>query len=385
VRRAGGRIRVTAQLIAAADGAHVWSERYDRELSDIFAVQDEISSAIAGALRLKLSGAAPSPPRYKPKLEAYEAYLKAKHQVAKVTPESLELSKASYERAIALDPAFGLAHVGVGYYWLTITMFGLCPPRDGVPAARAAVRRALEIDASIPEAHALLGYLAAYYDRDFEASERHFSAPLAKQAGLPIVRPVYSALEFFRGNVAQAIALAERAIEEDPLEVWPRMNLHAYLQAADRDRDAYEQTLKVLALDPNLVVARVSHAHFHAVWGERREALAAAREVHAVGPWYPDAIATLAAVLRVTGDDEESRGLYQSLGSGTEPGSARAQAVYYLLCGDVEAGADWAEKAIAERDHSIMYYMRFAVATALRASRRWPAIARMINLPSGKD
>jgi len=382
VRRAGGRIRVTAQLIAAADGGHVWSERYDRELSDIFAVQDEIAAAITGALRLKLSGQAPSAARYRPALPAYEAVLKAKHHVAKVTPESLELSKACYESAIALDPAYGLAHVGVGFYWLTLTMFGQCPPHDGVASARSAVLRALQIDRSIPEAHALLGYLAAFYDRDWEAAERHFEAPMAKQAGLPIIRPVYSALEFFRGNVAQAIALAERAIEEDPLEVWPRMNLHAYLQAAGRDRDAYEQTLKVLELDGNLVVARVSIAHFHAAWGERREAVAAARQAHAVGPWYPDAIATLAAVLRWAGDEEESRALYRSLGSGKDAGDARAQAVYYLLCGDVETGADWAEKAVAEHDHSILYYLRFVIAKGLRASGRWPKIARMLNLPT---
>ena len=94
VRRAGARIRVTAQLIAAVDGGQVWSERYDRELTDIFAVQDEISAAITGALRLKLSGQAAAPQRYMPKLPAYDAYLKAKHHLAKVTPESMELCEA---------------------------------------------------------------------------------------------------------------------------------------------------------------------------------------------------------------------------------------------------------------------------------------------------
>ena len=87
-------------------------------------------------------------------------------------------------------------------------------------------------------------------------------------------------------------------IEADPLEVWPRMNLHAYLQAAGQDREAYAQAKRVLELDENLVVARVSITHFHADWGELPEAVAAARKAYAVGPWYPDAVATLAALLR---------------------------------------------------------------------------------------
>ena len=380
VRRAGSRIRVTAQLIAAVDGGQVWSERYDRELTDIFAVQDEISAAITGALRLKLSGAAAAPQRYMPTLPAYDAYLKAKHHLAKVTPESLELAKRCYESAIELDPAFALAHVGLASYWQTMTIFGQCPPHRSVPTARAAIQRAMQIDASLPEAHALSGYLTAFYDLDWEAVERHFAFPMAQQVGNAIVRPMYGGVLFQRGHAEQAIALAERAIEEDPLEVWPRMNLHAYLQAAGRDKDAYAQAKKVLELDPNLVVARVSVAHFHAVWGEMPEAVAAARLAREVGPWYPDAIATLAAVLKVSGEESEARALYQLLGTGKEFGDARAQAVYYLLCGDVETGADWTEKAIAERDHSMMYYVRFVISKGLRASSRWPAIARMMNL-----
>ena len=109
VRRSGNRIRVTAQLITAADGSHLWSERYDREMADVFAVQDEISAAIAGALHAKLSPQPAAKPRYTPKLPAYEALLKARHFHWKVTPESMEQAKEFYEQAIALDPQYALA------------------------------------------------------------------------------------------------------------------------------------------------------------------------------------------------------------------------------------------------------------------------------------
>jgi TolB-like protein/Tfp pilus assembly protein PilF len=381
VRRAGARIRVTTQLIAAADGGHVWSERYDRELSDIFAVQDEISGAITGALRVKLSGEA-TPERYKPKLPAYEAYLKGRHHLAKVTPESMELARRCYESAIELDPEFGLAHVGIGFYWLTLTIFGGCPAREAVPAARAAIQRAMQTDRSIPEAHALLGFLTALYDLDWAVAERQFEFPMARQAGFAIIRPLYGGLQFFRGNYEAAIELAERAIEEDPLEVWPRMNLHAYLQAVGRDRESYEHAMKVLELDPNLVVARMSIAHFHADWGQLPEALAAARQGYATAPWYPDATATLAALLKRSGEEAESRALYESLGSGEDAGSVRARALYYLLCGEIDDAADCVEKGIELRDNSTMYYLRFVISKPLRASARWPRIARLLNLPA---
>jgi hypothetical protein len=204
---------------------------------------------------------------------------------------------------------------------------------------------------------------------------------LARQAGFALTRPLYGGFLFMKGDAASAMEIAERTIAEDPLEVWPRMNLHAYLQAAGRDREAYEQALKVLELDPNLVVARVSIAHFHADWGQRPEAVQAARAAHAVGSWYPDARATLAALLLGSGAEDEARALKQTLGSGEVFGDCRAQAVYHLMCGDVDTGADWTEQAIIERDFSMMYYLRFVVCRPLRASARWPKIARMVNLP----
>jgi Tfp pilus assembly protein PilF len=269
----------------------------------------------------------------------------------------------------------------LGFYWLALPHFGRVSAHDAVPKARAATEAALRIDSSLPEAHAVLGCLAAQYDFDWEAAARHFDAPMAQQAGYPITRPLYGSFLFMKGEPERAIALAARAIVEDPLEIWPRMNLHAYPQAAGRDQEACEQTQKVLELDPNLVVARVSVAHFQAAWGLLAEAVTAARKANEVGPWYPDARATLAALLKLSGAEDEARALRQSLGSGDGYGDARALAVYYLMCGEVDTGADWTERAIAERDFSMMYYLRFVVCKALRASHRWPAIARMVNLP----
>ena len=379
VRRAGGRIRVTAQLIHAADGSHLWSERYDRELSDIFAVQDEISAAIARALRVKLARDG-APQRYTPKLEAYEAYLKGRYHQAKVTPESMELARRFYQQASELDPAFAMPHVGLAFYWHCLAHFGRHFARDCVSPARAEARQALQIDPSLPEAHAFLGYIAAMYDLDWAAADLHFDSPGAKEVGFGLLRPLYAWVQFWQGNVEPAIKLAERAIEEDPLEVWTRMNLHAYLQAAGRIDETLEQLKKVLELDENLVLAQVSMAMIQADRGNMAEALRIARRAYAIGPWSPDPIGVLAGLTRRNGDEVEAP-LMKALGSGEVPGDARAHALFHLLCGEIEQGADWAEKAIEQRDASMMVYLRFAVCKGLRASHRWPKIAKMINLP----
>ena len=380
VRRAGNRLRITGQLIHAADGTHVWSERYDRELSDIFAIQDEIATAIVGALKVRLAGTVGAK-RYTPDLAAYEAYLKGRHLSRIVTLESLELSRRCYEQAIRLDPAFALAHIGCGHYWIAAMMFGRCPAHEAVPAARAAAREALRVDPALPEAHALLGLLAAMYDFDWDAAERHFEFPMAKEAGFATFRPMYGWFQFLRGNVDQAIALAQRGAEEDPLDVWPRMNLQAYFQSVGRSTDALEQLERVLELDGHQVVAMVAMALIDFVEGDLPRALATARRAYAVAPWYLDAVAVLAALLRRAGEGAASLPLSEVLEAARQVGDAPAHALFHLLCGEVDRGADWAEAAIEERDISISLYLRFVVSKELRASPRWPKIARMLNLP----
>ncbi len=380
VRRSGSRIRVTAQLINATDSSHLWSERYDRELSDIFDVQDEISTAIATELRVRLRPEN-APRRYTPKLEAYEAYLKAKYHEAKVTPESMELARKFYEQASELDPGFAMPHVGLAFYWHASSHFGRRFARDVVSPARTEAERALQLDPSLPEAHAFLGYIAAMHDLNWDAAERHFDSAGAKEVGFWLTRPLYGWVQFWQGNVEPAIKLAQRAIEQDPLDGWTRMNLHAYLQAAGRDQEALEQLKKVVELDPNQVIALVSMAMIHADKGNLVEALKIARRAYAAGPWSPDTAAVLAGLTRRNGEEVDSS-LMKALGSGEMQGDARAHALFHMLCGEIDPGGDWAEKAIEQRDYSMMIYLRFVVSKSLRASHRWPKIAKMINLPA---
>ena len=380
VRRSGNRIRVTAQLIAAADGSHLMSERYDREMADVFAMQDEIALAITSALRIKLTPGSTGPGRYIPTVPAYEAFLKARYHEARVTPESMERSRHYYEQAIALDAGFALAHVGLAYYYMLLTNFGRSAAHEVVPRMRESVRRALAIDPTLPDAHIMSAYIAGFYDLDWREADRQFSLMIAQQTLTGPYRALYGVFLYFTGRSEEAIAFVEPLIEESPLEVWPMMNRHAYLQGAGRYEEALAQLEKVLDLNESLPVARVSVAMLEADRGRLDAGLAAARRAYADAPWYPDTIATLAGLLHQSGDVEGARSLAQQLGKGETFGDARVNALYHLLCGDLDAAMPWVEQAIAERDISMMVYLRFAAAKGLRASAHWPTILGLLNL-----
>ena len=159
------------------------------------------------------------------------------------------------------------------------------------------------------------------------------------------------------------------------------MNRHAYLQALGRYAEACTEVEAVIELNPNQVVALVSLAMFRADEGSLDDALAIARRAFEAGEWFVDTRATLAAMLRRTGDDVSARRLRETFGSGDTFGDARTHAIYHLLCGDVDAAVDWVVRAIEERDVSMMFYLRFIVSKGLRASSHWPMIAQGLNLP----
>src|SRR5262245_40254955 len=218
VRRAGTRIRVTAQLINAADGYHLWSERYDRELADVFAVQDEIATAIAEARQVKRAGESVGRRRYTPSLPCYEAYLRALHESQKLTPDAMARSKQWYERAIALDPGFALAHSMFGFHFAQLANYGLLPAHEAMPLVRSEAHKALAIDRSLPEGHATPGLVAGLYDYDWQEAARRFELAMAADP-VPSQGRRYYALYYLLpvGRAEEAVEECALALREDPL------------------------------------------------------------------------------------------------------------------------------------------------------------------------
>src|SRR5579863_673294 len=173
VRRAGNRIRVTAQLINAEDGYHLWSERYDREMTDVFAMQDDIAAAIAAKLQLKL-GPSPAVARhYTPSLPAYEAFLKGRHHLAKLAPDTIARRKEFFDQAIALDPGYVEPYLALAGSYTTLAIEGM-PAKEMMPLTRSLARKVLELDPSERRAHALLGSVGALYDWNWKEAQERF-------------------------------------------------------------------------------------------------------------------------------------------------------------------------------------------------------------------
>jgi serine/threonine-protein kinase len=381
VRRAGNRIRVTAQLINAVDGYHLWSERFDREIADVFAIQDEIAQAISGALQVKLSGKSMAVRRYTPKLPAYEAYLKALYYMQKPTPHSMARAEECFEEAILLDPEFALAHSAFGNHFALLAIYGLLPAHEAMPRARIEARKALDIEPSLPEANALLGLVAALYDYDWSEAERHFKLAMASESVSAQVRHYYGFHYLFTiGRYEEAVEQQKRARKEDPLNLRDRASLAPALRAVGRGGEALIELHSILQLDENFWLTYFLMGIIHASQGNIADAAAYAEKAYSLAPWMTVNIGLLAAVLKRTGDVDRSAELLQKLLPGDTYGAPLGLAHFYLYCEDVDQAIYWAEKAIEQRQPAVLFFLN-THAQLLRSSPRWLNLARLLNLP----
>ena len=381
VRKAGDRIRVTAQLITAADGSHLWSERYDRQLADVFAVQDEIAGAITQALSARLSIDGTPGRQHTPTLAAYEAYLKGRHHLWMITPEALGRSREYFKQAIAADPLFAAAYTGLSHHYFTLAMFSLMPAREAMPQMRANAEHALALDPSLPEAHAMLAIVAALYDYDWTESGRQFEIAMRREPVPPWVRNVYSLFFLmYRGRAAEAIHEMSRALSDDPLAVNLRYTNGVCLLSAGRLAEASAQFKRVLELDEAFMTAYELQAFVHLAQGERDEARSWAEKAERLASWDPVVIGAHAATLSLTGDEPSGRARLEKLGDGSDYGAPIGLAVYHMLCGDIDVAAYWIGRAVEQRYPGILFFIHL-IGGPLRESPRWPALAAMMNFP----
>jgi TolB-like protein len=253
VRKAGNRVRITAQLINVADGYHLWSERFDRTLEDVFAIQDEIALGIVEKLKVKLLGGerAGIVKRSTTNLEAYNAYLKGLYQWNRLTPEGWEQSYRFYSEAIRLDEDFGLAYAQLAIWHLSQAFWGMVPPSEGLPISMEMAERALAIDETISEAHSFVGVLKTFFERDPLRGERSLRRAVELGPNIAVNHSNMAALYIFRGQFEEAIEAAEKTRRLDPLS--PTNNAWAcwWIAIAGRLEESIVQLEHMIALDPN--------------------------------------------------------------------------------------------------------------------------------------
>jgi TolB-like protein/lipoprotein NlpI len=255
VRKADVRVRVTAQLIEVETGYHLWSDTYDRELDDIFAIQDEISAAIVTALSDTLGLEVDAAPQVKGAAnpEAYNAFLLAQHQIKKRTKTDLESAIPNYERALELDPNYAPAHAGIALAWHLLTAsnatYGTLTLKESLANAMPHIEKALRLDGELPEAFGVMGLLLNAQER-YEEAVPYYEKALALNPSLTDVRNWYSQALADLGQQEASLAQMEKAYEMDPLSV---LTLHNYTNELMMRRrfDAVEPVLdRLTQIDP---------------------------------------------------------------------------------------------------------------------------------------
>ncbi len=313
VRKAGERLRITAQLIDVADGYHLWSERFDRSAGDIFAIQDEISLGVVEKLKVKLlageSGVFAR--RHEPTQGAYNLYLKGRYFFNRRGPEDIQRAIEHFEKAIAADPAYALPHVGIAETFFIMGLWGFAPPRQVFCRAKTAALRAIELDDSLIEAHMLLGSELFLHERDWNGARPHF-----ERAGkfLPVStlgRLARCAYEMAAGRTRETLEIARLYVEAEPLSAI------AHTQAANfyvglGDVDGAAALLeKAFDLDPGMRMALPMLGFCRAVQGRLEEAADLLRK--AVERGLPAGYMYLPAVLVRAGKTEEARETVEAL------------------------------------------------------------------------
>jgi len=322
VRKAGNRVRITAQLISSEDGFHLWSDRYDRELDDVFAVQEEIAQSIVGALKVQLPGHSRKLVRQGTEdVEAYGNYLRGRHALDRAGDEAgVRLALELFEKAIARDPEFASAYSGVAECWFKLLNEDFVPPGEALPAARRAVEQALSLDDSLSEAHLSLGQLLRE-EYDWIGTEREIEKAIELKPSTARGRERLSMLRLTLGRMNETVELLREAEVLDPLSVRTSSNLaFAYAALADYE-NARKQSLRTLELAPSLGHAHGVLAVALAELGERDSALEHMRKAIELSPDQPSHVSDLAYIHAATGDRESAlRYLAEARNAGVRPG-----------------------------------------------------------------
>ena len=299
VRKAGNRLRVTAQLINVSDGYHVWSERYDRDMDDVFAVQDEITEAVVGKLKVKLLGEKVAPVTKRPtdNLEAYNLFLKGRHHFERFAGPALEQSLECFSQALAVEPSYAQAHAAIADVQTLRAILSFVAPQHVMPMAKEAALEALALDESVAEAHAALATVIDCYEWNWPDAEREYRRALELNSSDPRTRSRYADLLSRVGRADAAATEARRAVEQDPLSAYGRFYLAVTLVSTRRFDAAMAESNAGIELDPH------SHNLFWTLgWaltglGRHAEAVEALRQATLTAPDDPMSQAHLGVML----------------------------------------------------------------------------------------
>jgi TolB-like protein/Flp pilus assembly protein TadD len=387
VLRSGERVRISANLLHAPSDRQLWANSYESQLQDVLVLQGEVARAIAEEVRLKLT------PQEQTRLtttrpvnpKAYEAYLKGRYFWNKGTEEALRKSVEYFQQAIGIDPDYALPHAGLADAYVLQVRWNFLPPKEASPMARAAAKKALEIDDTLAEAHISMGG-SATIDWDYQGAEREFRRAIELNPNSAMAHGEYGGLLVVMGQGEEGVAELHRAQELDPLSHAEKAVTGWGLYMTRQYDQAMEQEQNTLEMEPNCVPAHLFLGPIYEQRGEYEKATRVLLTATTLSGGSPEALASLGHVFAVSGNKTEARKILHRLRdqSGGKYVSSHDVAVIYVGLGDKEQAFSWLEKAFAERDQGLSSLKVNPRLDPLRSDPRFQDLLRRMNFPPQK-
>ena len=383
IQRGADRVRLTVQLIRVRDGVQLWGESFDKEFTDIFALEDSLSERVAQSIRLKLTGEETRrfAKRSTDKPDAYEAYVKGRYFWNKRTEIGMRKGLEYFRQAIALDPTFAEAYVGVADSYATLGLYALVPPKVAFPAAKEAAKRALEMDDGLAEAHASMGFIHFYYDWSPTDAVTEFQRALADNPNYAMAHSWYGENLAAMGRFPESAAEAQRALEGDPLSLIIGSNAGWTLSLAGKSDQAIEILKKAIDVDPSF-----PRTHFRlgrAYEQKKSYELAISELERAVNLSPGDACykGSLGHAYAISGRESQARKVLQDLEArlGQPYVPAYAIALVYTGLGENDHAISWLQRAFDDRSTSMVYLKLDPELISLHSDPRFEQLSRRIN------
>jgi len=381
IQKEKDKIRVNTQLINVEDGFHLWAETYDRKLESVFDIQDEISKAIAEALRIKLVGKEKDLllKRYTENLEAYTMYLKGRYFWNKRSKEEIKKAIEYFKKATEIDPLYALAYAGIADAYSILGFWVFLSPKETFPKAKAAAMKALEIDDMLAEAHASLAFVKVSYDWDWEGAEREFQRAIELNPNYPTAHQWYGTLYLLKmSRLDEAMAEVKRGLELDPLSPIINYSIGACFFYFRQYDQAIEELQRMLVMEPNFPPA--CHLLFWSYLEKEMYDKAIVEYMKVGRLWFSEKVAD--AIEHAYQKSGFKAALQKALDIFTEE-SYWSRTELARLCvrlGKKDEAFDWLEKGFEEREPGLLDIKIYPVFDSLRSDPRFIALLKKMGL-----
>jgi DNA-binding winged helix-turn-helix (wHTH) protein/TolB-like protein/Tfp pilus assembly protein PilF len=384
IQRSDNRIRVTVQLVRVSDGAPLWSEKFDENFTDIFALQDTIAGQVTEALMLKLSGEEKKQLTKRQTVDpaAYQLYLRGRYFWNKRTAEGLKKGIVYFEQATEKDPSYALAYAGLADCYNLLSYYSVLPPKDSFPKAKAAALKALEFDSHLAEAHTSLGLAKTVFDRDWAGAESSYKRAIELSPNYATAHQWYAEYLAAMGRSEEALQEIKRAQELDPLSLIINAAAGFVDYYSRRYDQAVEQLQKMQELDPNFWPARWFLGWSYLAERRYEEAIEEFKQAVALSGESTGMKIELAHAYAVSGRKGEAEKMIGELMEQSKQSyvSPYGMAVVYVGLGEKDQAFTWLQKAYQERTWDLVYLKVDPKLDSLRGDPRLADLLRQLRL-----